>query len=107
MTSGRFNDEAIPELVCQHTELRITGSTYAFFLDSEVTDSGEVIWGAAAVDLSATLHCQTGPNLGRRTECRFSTRGQLLRMVCAIPDQTRTDHPPQNYIALFTRRMSA
>ena len=103
MKSGSFQGEPIPELVCRNTELRINGLSYTFLLAGELTDGGELTWGTPATDFPATLHCQHGANAGRRTECRFSTRGQLLRLTCAFPDPADPKLPAHSYTALFSR----
>lgn len=103
MRSGSFDGEAVPDLVCENTELRITEGQYAFLLGGEVADAGELSWGSPGNDLPATLVSQAGPNKGRRTECRFSTRGQLLRMTCVIADPSNLAQPPKAYAALFAR----
>lgn len=103
MKSGTFTGESIPELVCRHTELRISGPSYAFTFNGEITDAGDLLWGDTTLEMSAILHCQQGANAGRRTPCNFAARGQLLRLTCAFPDAAHPAGPGQPYTALFSR----
>ncbi len=107
MKSGTFGGEAIPELVCQNTELRLTSGDYAFVFGGEIIDAGGLVWGETGSELSATLHCQQGANEGRRTACTFTGRGRLLRLSCVFPDPADPSGKQRNYVALFSRITSA
>lgn len=103
MKSGTFAGEAIPDLVCRNTELRLAGAEYAFVFGGEVIDAGGLDWAHPGPELSATLDCRQGSNAGRRTACTFTRRGQLLRLTCSLPDPADPAGPARNYAALFSR----